>query len=762
MKCNGAQEYNIPQGTNVIHTQGKGSTINRNDHRQPQTFPLIREGQTQSPEANVPNLFSMPDSQSIRNSPFQAGISSSNSPGVTPSPERYVSANSPGEAPSTGRDLFPRNTEVTPSQGSYVSLSSHGFTPSPGKHVSPISPGVKPSSERGVPPSSPDITPSAGKNASPRSVAPSQSPCTSGVAPSPRRDNSSHSEVETNTSDSVSLGSLSPERPVRQNCKFCEQSPSRGHTSESSLSESTSSSSSQPTTSSYGFCQEDEERLSKVDDSHPMIDQNLDRHMQYVNKPSLETHRTKGIVHNGTPNGNPFSKMGLCAFDSDNRYNKEGHTSSNFHQQIGSSVSSSLSHQDKIINQAGSVRNARMDTEIQHSKGSAMDYNKALPSNQHHSPRDQSGIGQGSVSPHVVGASQITKEERLLVSSGAKMSPVPEHHQSAFPPQNEKKSSDTSPLPSKPLSPSSATVSPSVVSVAPSASNTVRPLMQKPLCSNPPHWPGQHQNIHPLLANLMISRFQQPDFPRHQFGNTPFVPPGVLNPAMLQGWDRNALLQQQLLASRLPFGQPFQTGGQHLWPGVGPRGPVQNPVQGYRPPVGRHDVALAGRRRPFAPRFHSPGGVQIRTHGDLEKLQDTPEQRLPVANTLETKQDSTESNRSTSSDAQTSNMNLSLSVGSCAAKLSSGFSSTSDLPPKSISDKMPKESSEKTGCQGFSCSQEPGKKRRDSGEGQLLAPSPTSALQKQEGDLESTGTTKAPPSKMSPSELLLKEQKVNA
>ncbi|XP_078369470.1 uncharacterized protein LOC144653369 isoform X2 [Oculina patagonica] len=763
MKCNGTHEYGISQVTDVKHTHDKGSTDNQKDLRQPQTLPLIREGQAQSPEASGPNLYSTPDSQSTRNSL---------------SPGRYVSANRPGETPSTGREFLSSRPEVTPSPGSYASLSSPGVTPSPGRHVSPTSPVVTPSLGKEFPLSSPDITPSPRRYTFPSSVAPSQgryvSPSSPGVAPSPRRDDSSHSEMETNTSDSVSLGSLSPERPVRQHCQFCHgRSPTKGHASESSLSESISSSSSQPTASSCAFCHEGEERLGKVDDSHAIVDQKLSRHMQYDNKQSLETLGIKGVVHHGPPNANRFSGMGLCSFDSDDSYNKEPHTSSRLPQQIGSSVSRSLSQQDKKMNQASDVGNARMDAEVQDSKGSATVYNRALSSNQCHSQRDRSGFGQGSVprQPHVV-----------CSSSSVQMPPVARHHQQELSHQNETKSSNTGPLPSKPLSPNGTTVSPSAVPAPPPASDTVRPRMQQPLLSNPPHWPGHHQQIHPLLANFMAARLQQPGFPRHQFGNSPLIPPGVFDPAMFQEWNRNSLIQQQLLASRLPFGLPFQTGGQQPWLGVGPLGPVQNQAQRHRLPFGRHDIGHAGRGRPFAPRFHSPGVVNIRSEGDLEKsiagMPSTlcPEQSSSVENNLETQKDTVESNRSTTSDAQTSNVRLapvpplsyeseqsasvkSISVDSDATKLSSRFSPTSDFSPKSVLDTVPKESRDETGCQGISCSQEPDKKERVIEEGQLLASPPTSALPKQEADLESTRTTKTPPRKLSPSELLLKEQK---
>ena len=845
LKCNGTQEYDMPQMTNVKHTHDMESTENQNGLVQPQTLPLIRERQAQSLEANVANSFSSPDSQSIRNGLFEASLSpsgagvtptqgmyvSASSPGVTPSPERYVSPTSPGVTPSPGSYVSPTSPGVTPSPERYVSPTSPGVTPSPGSYVSPTGPNVTPSPERYVSPTSPGVTPSPVRHISPTSpgmtpfpgmdvsptspgVAPSpgmyMSPSSPAVTHSPGREDSSQSEVETTASDSVSLGSLSPERPLRQHCQFCHgQSPTRGHMSESSLSESTgsTSSSSHPSASSCEFCCEDKERLGKAKDSHTLTNQKLGRSSQYGNNGAQD----------GPPNGNHFTEMGLCSFDSGDHYNNQAQYPSGSLQPRGASVSSGLSHHDQRISQAGAVGNARMDSEVTNNRA-------RMSSNQCYSPRDQSGICQGSTSPreqqaHVVTASHITKKEVVeSVPSVTKLSPLARHHPQDFPPQDEKKSSISGSSATMPLSVNTTTESlfavptsppavptlPPAISVSPSGSDTVRPFFQQPLCSNPPPWQGQPQHVHPLLANMMAARLQQSGFLRQQFGNAPFLPPGVFNP----------LVQQQLMALGLPFGLPFHTGGHQAWPGGGPRGPVRHPVQGHRPPVGRSGTGPVGRGRPFAPsfapRFHHPGVVNIRTHDDLEKSStgnsstSSLERTSSAMNAPEMQKEAVEDNRSTANDAQKGNVRSSwtpaspentnmkgnvrpsgtpaspeninmesasrasadvksISDSSCVKhNMMPSPSTGSDVSPKNIFNTMPNESREETGCQGTSpSSQEAGKMGRIGGEGHLLASSPSSTVSKQEDYLESPGTKKTPPCKITQSELFLKEQKVN-
>ena len=821
VKSNGTQKSNISQVMNTKNTLNNGLTnVQEELSSHPQTVPLIIEMQTHSPEVNVANSFSTPGSQSIRTSPFQACLSQES---PTSSPGSYVSANNSGVAPSAGRVFSLSNPSVNPSPGESVSPGSLGVSPSPGRNVSPVSPDVTTSFGRHVPPTSPDVTPSSGRDFSPSSpdIIPSSgryplpndatpssgrylSPSSSGVTASPRRDESSHSEAETNASDSGSFDSFSPQRPLRQHCKFCRgQSPTRGHVSESSLSEGTSSLSSRPSSSSCAFCCEDVKSCSKTDTSGTMANQKL----QQGNIPLIKTFPLKDGLCGKPPNR--VSGMGLCSFDSNGNYGSEAQYPSRCGQQREASTPNYLPQQEQITNQTGVGGSVLVGAEVQDSQRSAT--TTALSSSQWHPPRDQSAFAQGSVSPlqaqtHVVHGSHVTKKENTELAP-AKLSPVARHHQQDLSLTNEKDGNITGPLTSKPLLSKSTMVSPSAVlaashgvSVAPSASGEIRPLMQKPLSSpstpkpllsfpavrtsspglpqsllsNSPNWPGQQQHIPPLMANL----FQQPGFPRHQFGNAPFVPPGVFNPAVFQGWDMNALMQQQqLLASRLPFGPPFQ--------------PMQNPVQRFQPPAGRRGIGPAGRRRSMAPKFYNPGVVNIKTSGNMDKINTgrcstPPGQTSSVHNTLETQKHTVGKNRSTTSDAMTSNVSRSpakssadntdiesgsrelskvesTSVSSCAQtdmKLSLSPSSASDLSPTSLVDTMPKESREETGCQGFLPSPGPGKDETVSEERKVHTLSPTSSLSKQ-GDLESAGTKKISPSKMSPSELLLKEQKVN-
>lgn len=807
VKSNGTQKSNMSQVMNTKITLNNGSAnIQEELSSHPQTVPLIRERQTHSPGVNGANSFPTPCSQSIRTSPFQACLSQES---PTSSPGSYVSANNSGVAPSAGRVLSLSNPGVNPSPGESVSPGSLGVSPSPGRHVSPVSPDVTTFPGRHVPPTSPDVTPSSGRDFSPSSpdIIPSSgryplpsdttpssgrylSPSSSGVTASPRRDESSHSEAETNASDSGSIDSLSPQRPLRQHCKFCrKQSPTRGHVSESSLSEGTSSLSSHPSSSSCAFCCEDVKSCGKTDTSGTMANQKL----QQGSIPLIETVPLKDGVCGKPPNR--MSGMGLCSFDSNGNYDNEEQYPSRCGQQREASTPNYLPQQDQITNQTGVGGSVLVGAEVQDSQRSAT--TTALSSSQWHPPRDQrSAFAQGSASPlqaqtHVVHGSHVTKKENTELAA-AKLSPVARHHQQDLSLTNEKDGNITGPLTSKPLLSKSTMVSPSAV-LATSASGEIRPLMQKPLSSpstpkpllsfpavhtsspglpqsllsNPPNWPGQQQHIPPLMANL----FQQPGFPRHQFDNAPFVPPGVFNPAVFQGWDMNALMQQQqLLASRLPFGFPFQ--------------PMQNQVQRFRPPAGRRGIGPAGRGRSMAPRFYNPGG-------NLDKISTgrsstPPGQTSSVHNTLETQKHTEGKNRSTTSDAMTSNVSRppaksspdntdvesgsrelskveSTSVGSCGKtdmKLSWSPSSASDLSPTSLVDTMPKESREDTGCQGFLLSPGPGKDLTVSEERQLHTLSPTSSLPKQEGDLESAGTKRISPRNMSQSEVLLKEQKV--
>jgi len=522
-----------------------------------------------------------------------------------------------------------------------------------------------------------------------------------------------------------------------------------------------------------------------------------EQNRQHDNMSLLETPTTKDGVCGGPPQDR--SGMGLCSFESNILNGNEVQYPSRCVPQREASVSGYLPPQDQIINQTGTGGNAFVGV---NARGSATNNTTALSSSQWNSPREQSTFAQGRISPlqqqtHVVRGSHVTNKE---------VSPVTRHHQQGHPLQNEVEGSITGPSFSKPL-PSKSTMAshsavpaaPPVVSVAPSQPNAIQPLMQQPLSSPPaprpllsppaaptshpairpampqplmgnsPYWPGQHQHVPPLMANLLTSRFQQHGFPRQQFGNGPFVPHGVFNPAMFQGWDPNALAQQQqLLASRLPFGLPFR--------------PVQSPVSRFQPATGGRGIGAAGRGRTMAARFHNPGIMNIKTCGDLEKMNPERSSTLPseqtrsVHNTTETQKDTVGKSESTASDVTTSSMSLSpdntdvesrsretaivkkTSVGSCAK---SGMKTTWTPSSASDSPTIPNEPREETRCQSSLPSQGPGKCESVSEKSQLHTLSPTSSLPKQEGDLESPGTKKISPSKMSPSEMHLKEQKVN-
>ena len=118
-------------------------------------------------------------------------------------------------------------------------------------------------------------------------------------------------------SDSVSVGSTSPERPTGQHCQFCHSvSPTHGHASESSQSESTSSSPSRQLSLSPGTIYREEEEISKKRDDCPSVAEQgtdnsqygLENCAGYTNNPDSRCH--------GPPSRNHYSDMGLCSFDS--------------------------------------------------------------------------------------------------------------------------------------------------------------------------------------------------------------------------------------------------------------------------------------------------------------------------------------------------------------------------------------------------------------------------------------------------------------
>ncbi|XP_066017713.1 uncharacterized protein [Pocillopora verrucosa] len=132
---------------------------------------------------NHQEVFQHTDNQLISGRPCEADALHSRNSTLTFSPlKRYDSVGSPGMRVSQGRYFSPSSSDETSSPGRYTSPISQDFTPSPTIYTSP---------------SCPDVT------------------------PSPRRGDTSLSEVE--TSGSFSFGSLSLEKPLRQDCNNCHE-----------------------------------------------------------------------------------------------------------------------------------------------------------------------------------------------------------------------------------------------------------------------------------------------------------------------------------------------------------------------------------------------------------------------------------------------------------------------------------------------------------------------------------------------------------
>ena len=138
-----------------------------------------------------------------------------------------------------------------------------------------------------------------------------------------------------------------------------------------------------------------------------------------------------------------------------------------------------------------------------------------------------------------------------------------------------------------------------------------QPFAQHSLFGYPPlaKLLGQSQQLQATqLANLMAFGWHQPRFHRH-----PFFTPGTFNPGNLQGWNPNPLLQQELAASRMPFGSPFHGEERQTRPrfGFGVRNPVSRQGQRHQVPVGRGSN--------FAPRFQNPATANVKAAAESEK-----------------------------------------------------------------------------------------------------------------------------------------------
>ena len=262
-----------------------------------------------------------------------------------------------------------------------------------------------------------------------------------------------------------------------------------------------------------------------------------------------------------------------------------------------------------------------------------------------------------------------------------------------------------------------------------------RPISQQSLLYDPAfaNLLGQPQHIQAMLANMLATGWQQPGFPRH-----PLLAPGAMN----------LLLQQQFLAARMQgFRSPFHAGG-HQRVGFGMRGPVRPQGQGYRMPFGRTGMGPMGRGRSFAPRFYNPGAENEKTHGESEKSVPgvsrtvSSERNVPVdKNILEACGDKVQHSSLAANDSLKSSVSLPINPTSPENIKVESTSRESSTPRPSQERPTPK------------------KHKGISQISEAANSPPGSNLPREEGDLESPRTNKTSPSKLSQSELLLKEER---
>lgn len=624
---------------------------------------------------NHQEVFQHTDSQLISGRPCEADALHSRNSTLTFSPlKRYDSVGSPGMRVSQGRYFSPSSSDETSSPGRYTSPIGQDFTPSPTIYTSP---------------SCPDVT------------------------PSPRRGDTSLSEVE--TSGSFSFGSLSLEKPLRQDCNNCH-----------------------------------EEITSNVlNSSHA------------------------GSTPSPCPScASSLNGMELCSFESDRHYNELGPETSG-----ESPVSFKVPHQD----QTGAAVSTINGEVVQDFKGVSPRHDQIKV----HDTYVQIGKESDSVPTKTPPVQCLPREHPLEVEKNtypASLKPlspnnatVPLSSVPALLPAelvSPAGSSIVGPHVSPPIDPGSgsdpptgATASCTPEPVSSSNSSTVRPLMKQQLFSNPSHGPhgphGPPQRIQPMPVS-MASRFQHPDFPRHQSGNL-----------MFPGWNADAFLQQQLLASRLPFGPPFYAGMRVIQPNT----PVSLPLQEFRTSLGRSNRGAAGRGRSFAPRFPNANLGNIRTRGEIEnsELPSTTnlQETSSVRNTSDTPEDYTptlfQNQKTKLESANIDPLPLFKSTPYCSrnkideeTSLTQSPGSSNSPPDGSCFDGLAKESGEGTEFRRFThVRQEADDQGRFNAEDVKRVTSSSGTLESLENEMQNSDVKSLSPSKMTQSELRLKDQKVS-
>ena len=581
------------------------------------------------------------------------------------------------------------------------------------------SPGMRVSQGRYFSPSSSDETSSPGRYTSPigQDFTPSPTIYTSlscpDVTPSPRRGDTSLSEVE--TSGSFSFGSLSLEKTLRQDCNNC----------------------------------------------HEEITSNV------LN--SSHAGSTPSPCHSCASS---LNGMELCSFESDRHYNELGPETSG-----ESPVSFKVPHQD----QTGAAVTTINGEVVQDFKGVSPRHDQIKV----HDTSVQIGKESDSVPTKTPPVQCLPREHPLEVEKNtypASLKPlspnnatVPLSSVPALLPAelvSPAGSSIVGPHVSTPIDPGSgsdpptgATASCTPEPVSCSNSSTVRPLMKQQLFSNPSHGPhgphGPPQRIQPMPVS-MASRFQHPDFPRHQSGNL-----------MFPGWNADAFLQQQLLASTLPFGPPFYAGMRVIQP----NSPVSLPLQELRTSLGRSNSGAAGRGRSLAPRFPNANLGNIRTRGEIEnsELPSTTilQETSSVRNTSDTPEDYTptlfQNQKTKLESANIDPLPLFKSTPYCSrnkideeTSLTQSPGSSNSPPDGSCFDGLAKESREGTEFRRFThVRQEADDQGRFNAKDVKRVTSSSGTLESLENEMQNSDVKSLSPSKMTQSELRLKDQKVS-